>query len=107
MRRGPVPSKSDGPDSAALADEGEGSRLLPSESGRKGREKVAAQPSIEQDDKDRSREDDLRDRKIGVDINDRRELDPERDRVERVRGQCPARVIDQLDHDRMFAVDQV
>src|SRR2546422_7562867 len=94
MRRGPVPSKSDGPDSAALADEGEGSRLLPSESGRKGREKVAAQPSIEQDDKDRSREDDLGDREIRVDVDDRRKLDPERDRVGGVRGQGPARVVD-------------
>src|SRR2546426_4146900 len=80
---------------------------VPPDSGREGRENVAARAPEEQHDEDCARQDDLRERQIWVDVDNRRKLDPERDRVGCVRGQRPARVVDQPDHDRMLAVDQV
>src|SRR5207245_3329713 len=106
-RRGPASSNIDAACDVASPGEGEASRVLPSESRREGREKVAAQTPIEQDDKDRAREDDLRDRKIRVDVDDRGKLDSERDGVGRVRGQRLAGVVDQPDHDGVLSVNQV
>src|SRR2546426_6913973 len=105
-RREPMCSNAEAPRSEAWGQTLAASRVPP-DSGREGRENVAARAPEEQHDEDCARQDDLRERQIWVDVDNRRKLDPERDRVGRVRRQRPARVVDQPDHDRMFAVDQV
>src|SRR5881409_783673 len=49
---------------------------VPPDSGREGRENVAARAPEEQHDEDCARQDDLRERQIWVDVDNRRKLDP-------------------------------
>src|SRR5256886_6986733 len=88
-RREPMCSNAEAPRSEAWGRTLAASRVPP-DSGREGRENVAARAPEEQHDKDRARQDDLRERQIWVDVDNRRKLDPERDRVGRVRRQSPA-----------------